>query len=225
MMIMHTHIPKCAGASVLSIMRQQYPGQLLAVPARGWEDVTPEQARAQQAISGHVPHGVAETVWGLEDVWYFTFLREPLARIASIYGYIKRRGAGHAAFRYVSGMTPQQFAEEGPFDNGQVRMLAGRRDFQWFQDLGPLTRDDLILARRHLETYSFVGDVAEFRAAVRALGTLLDWQPFGVPHVNASLSKVRIEPTARVLEKWRWDIELYKTWKERSKSAAVLTMT
>lgn len=217
-MIMHNHIPKTAGGSLLSILRLQYGEELLPIPARDWEDVTPAQAREYAVISGHVPYGIAEARWGLEDVRHITFLRDPVARVASLYGYILRRGGGHCAYEYVSRMTPQEFAEHGPFDNCQVRMLAGRQDFQWFQTKLPVTAADLAQAEANLDACWFVGDVAHFRADVYRLGDRLNWTPFAVPHINASLSKPRIEMTDAFMEKWCYDLAFYSRWSARSES-------
>jgi hypothetical protein len=196
-------------------MHTQYGGRLLAIPARDWEGVTPEQAARHDAISGHYPYGVAEEVWGLDDVRYVTFLRDPVKRVASLYSYIMMRGKGHRAYQQVSKMTVQEFAESGPFDNCMTRMLAGRYDFQWFQNKEPVTEDDLHLATENLGRIWFVGDVATFREDVYRLADLLDWGPFVIPHINASMSKPRIEPTDAFRNKWWADIELYSSWSEQ----------
>jgi hypothetical protein len=191
-------------------LHAQYEERLLAIPARDWEDVTPEQATHYQAISGHYPYGVAEDIWGLENVRYVTFLRDPAKRVASLYSYIRARGNAHRAYQQVSGMTVQEFAERGPFDNGMTRMLAGRYDFQWFQNKEPVTEDDLHLATKNLERIWFVGNVATFRADVYRLADRLDWGPFVIPHINASMSKPRVEPTAAFQDKWWADLYLYE---------------
>ena len=211
-MIAHCHIPKTAGGSLLHILNTQYHEKLLAVPARDWEDVTPGQAARYQVVSGHYPYGVAEDVWHLEAVRYVTFLRNPLQRVASLYGYIRARGNAHRAYQQVSRMTVQEFAERGPFDNGMTRMLAGRYDFQWFQDKRPVTEDDLRLAIKNVERIWFVGDVATFREDVYRLADLLGWGPFVIPHINASMSKPKISESQAFREKWWADLRLYDHW-------------
>lgn len=212
MRLLHTHLPKTAGASLLAVLRLQYKQQVLAIPARDWQLVTPGEAQAHQVISGHYPFGTPEERWGIEHGRYITFLREPVARAGSLWGYIQRRGKHHHGFEYVSRMDAQTFAERGPFDNCQTRMLAGRPDFQWFDDKDPVGQDDLDRAIANLETFWFVGDVEHFRADMYALGDRLAWAPFVIPHVNASLSKPRIKLTEAFLDKWEWDLRLYDYW-------------
>lgn len=214
-MILHLHIPKTAGGSLLHILHTQYGERLLAIPARDWKKVTPEQAARHEVISGHFPYYVPETEWGLESARYVTFLRDPVKRVASLYSYIKMRGNGHRAYQMISGMTAQEFAEDGPFDNCMTRMLAGRHDFQWFHDKFPITMAHLNGAWANLQKIWFVGDVGTFREDVYRLADLLDWGPFVIPHINASMSKPRIEPTAAFQDKWWADIELYSSWSEQ----------
>lgn len=209
-MIFHCHIPKTAGGTILSIMRSQYGEDLLAVPARGWEKVSPETAQRHEAISGHVPYLVPEERWGLDEVTTFTILRDPLKRAGSLYAYIHRRGRHHAAYNLVRSMTPQEFAERGPFDNCQTRMLASRHDFQWFDRKHPVQERDYALATQALDEMAFVGDVATFRQDIYRLADNLGWRGFVIPHINASLSKPKIEMTPEFKEKWRWDLALYQ---------------
>ena len=217
MKICHLHIPKTAGGSLVRVMHTQYRRRLLAIPARDWEDVTPEQAAQHDVITGHYPYGVPKSVWSLDGIRYVTFLRDPLKRVPSLYAYIKMRGEGHRAYQQVSEMTAQEFAERGPFDNCMTRLLAGRYDFQWYQDKIPLDADDLRLAWDNLRSIWFVGDVATFRDDVYRLADRLDWGPFVIPHVNASFSKPKIDPTAAFRRKWRYDLKLYEMFNHRAR--------
>lgn len=220
----HMHIPKTAGASLLTILRLQYGDDVLAIPARDWEKVTPEQAQAHTAISGHFPYHAPQR-WEIGPHRTITFLREPLARIGSLYAYIHGRGRAHRAWLQVSGMSPQEFAERGPFDNCQTRMLAEREDFQWFHELKPLTANDLSLAKFNLDHTWFVGDVATFRQDVYRLQETLGWAAFAVPHIHASLSRPHIELTEAVKAKWKWDLELYSSFSRNDNRAWDSTIT
>lgn len=207
------HIPKTAGGTRLELLRTAYGRpNVHAIPARDWERVTKRQLAGKTAVSGHFPYGAHE-YWAQEEPEYITFLRPPLERIASLYAYILMRGRAHRAYRVVSRMTPQEFAERGTFDNGMTRQLAGRCDFMWYHDKEPLSEQDLEQAKCNLGELLFVGDVAQMTADVQALSELLGWPSMTIPFVNASLGKPRLQETQALREKWRWDIALYEWYR------------
>lgn len=212
MKVIHLHIPKTAGGTVRSIMKLQYSNGLCMIPTRGWQRVQDSKINAATAITGHFPHSALNR-WGIKETDFtFTFLRDPLERIGSMYAYIYQRGRAHAAYRYVSMYTPQEFAEQGPFDNGMTRQLAGMKGFQWFHEKRELTQEDLETAIQNMGKLDLVGDVAVFRDYMHYLEAELDWTPFVLPHINASISKPRIKLTHEVAKKWAWDIELYRRY-------------
>lgn len=213
-MIYHLHIPKAAGGTILAMLKEQYHRKVLALPARhGWHDLTPTVKATHSVISGHFPFDAHQMVHD-DRPRYFTFLRHPIERVASLYAYIMYRGRGHAAYPIASRMTPYEFAARGPADNTMVRQLSGRNDFAWFDDKEQVTQYDLALAKDNLHRCFWVGDVEHLHADIDVLGQLLSWEPMAIPHINASLGKPRIEVTGEVERKWRWDIALWEWWLE-----------
>ena len=206
----HLHIPKNAGGSVLRMLQKEYGKEnVLAIPAQDWELVRPFSYENKMAVSGHFPFDAIET-WGLGG-FTFTFLREPLTRIASLYAYIAERPQ-HEAHQLLLGYSPQEFAEQGPFDNCQVRMLAGMHDFQWSDEpKRDVTCDDYSAAVRNLGKLDLVGDVAFFDLYMDFIAAELDWEiALDTPRIHKSAEKPTIELTPDVARKWRWDFALYE---------------
>lgn len=213
----HLHIPKNAGGTVLNLLYREYgPRNVYAIPARDWELVQPYMYEGKLAITGHFPFYAIEA-WNI-DGFKFTFLRDPLDRVASLYSYIASRPT-HRAHKLLLGYSPQEFAETGPFDNCQVRMLAGMIDFQWFHEgKREVTADDYGLALKNMRKLDLVGDVAEFDIYMDFIAAELEWTTdvIGAPRVHASSNKPTIEPTPEFKAKWRWDIALYEAYKNES---------
>lgn len=206
--LFHLHIPKTAGGSILSMLRVEYGQRLLAIPARDWEDVTPDDVAGHDVVSGHFPYSALDT-WGVHDGEVFAFMRDPVERVASLYAYIHMRGRRHPGYQHVSGVSPQEFAEHGPFDNCQTRMLSGRLDFQWFHEKSPVKEGDFTTALENAGGLWFLGDVSNFTSDVQLLGEMLGWPPMIIPHVNASKSKPKIKVTPEFIERWEFDLDLY----------------
>lgn len=215
MRLLHLHIPKCAGGSLLLMLKSQYGTrrvQALA-PRHDWKRLTPSIKYTKLVVSGHYPFGLHAQIDDPDPI-YITFLREPLDRIGSLYAYIKMRDRAHAAYGLISQMTAQEFAESGPFNNCQVRMLSGREDFGWYDDKARLTAEDFKRAKDNLvQQMVFVGDVSHFQEDVTEIGAMLGWETMAVPRANASLSTPRIEPTVKVRERWYWDLRLWDWWR------------
>lgn len=213
--VWHLHIPKCSGGTILALLTAQYgSNNVLALPARyGWRTLEPEDIAGKAVVSGHFAYGLHARLEDPDPV-YFTILRHPLERAASLYAYIKMRGRGHAGYKHVRDATPQEFAEAGPFDNCQTRMLAGREDFGWYEDKARVDGDDLWRARHNLTQMAYVGDVSTLKADVATLTKLFGWRVMALPHVNASFSKPRIEPTTAFKTKWAMDLALYEWFTE-----------
>ena len=206
----HLHIPKNAGGTVLHLLNRAYGTRnILAIPARDWELVRPFSLKDKLAVSGHFPFD-AINFWGI-DGFKFTFLRDPLDRVASLYAYITARPS-HRAYNLLLGYSPQEFAEHGPFDNCQVRMLAGMHDFQWFtKEKREVTPADYATAIHNLGKLDLVGDVAFFDLYIDFIAAELDWDiALDAPRIHKSAEKPTIELTPEVERKWRWDFALYE---------------
>ena len=158
--LVFVHIPKAAGTSLKALITKIYQGRpiVLFSPGDGLLDqfkALPPQRRAQCAVlGGHAP-------FGLQSVFdetpaspaVITVLREPVARVVSLYRYIFREPAHpkHAMFSADRPTIQDVYAEStfAPFDNHQTRFLAGK--FAHAKPFGSLTPEDLAAAKTNLE--------------------------------------------------------------------------
>lgn len=127
------HIPKAAGWSFLSALRNRFPAEAFE---HRWDpelesfapEPVPDHARV---LTGHLPWGVHELVD--REVTYVTLLREPVDRVVSGYYYLQRSGPGgreersHTLAPTVDGLLDFVRRRTTAFitSNGQTRMVAG----------------------------------------------------------------------------------------------------
>ena len=135
--IVHLHIPKNAGTSLTKMIAAQFrPEQLAPLGddgATALAALPPARRVALRFVFGHLQHGVAARLG--RPVLHVCTLRRPGPRILSYYSYIRRRSdhplharlqtMGFGAFLEFCATDPGQRAE---VDNGQIRVLAGRKE-------------------------------------------------------------------------------------------------
>ena len=162
------HIVKTAGTSLVEYLRSRLPvgsvlshGDFLQYPG---QSLDPDSMSAFRMISGHF--GYSHIKEYLSDSYSVTFLRDPLARVLSLYKYClhtdmqKRfavaRIAGRLSVDDFMTCTRPEVAEM--LDNQQTWQLA---DNYWTVDRQrrPLRNDDQVLqlASAHLQEFSLVG--------------------------------------------------------------------
>lgn len=157
--LVYVHIPKAAGTSLKDVISRVYAGRpmLYFLPRSGELDrfrSLPPSARVRCAVlAGHEPFGFHEIFDGCGVTpAVITVLRDPVARVQSLFGYIHREPGHPEHARFVErGVTLMQVYDEATlpaFDNHQVRFLAGPGAF--VKPFGGLTRGDLELAKRSL---------------------------------------------------------------------------
>jgi hypothetical protein len=223
--LVFVHVPKAAGTSLKAIIARAYAGQTMFffLPNSGELErfrALPPGARGRVAVvAGHEP-------WGLHGVFagcgrtpaIITALREPVARVLSLFRYIhgSPEHAQHERFVREKVSLERVYDERTlrAFDNHQVRYLAGppasRKDF------GALTRDDLEQAKRHLSTGCRAFGLQErFEASVAWFARELRWGPVGSADLNRGEQRARPEdapPAERALIERHntLDLELYE---------------
>lgn len=201
-----SHIQKAAGTSVEAIMRRHFGVRHMVVnPPRGWiyrsHDLAAD-VRLNPLAASISSHWLRPFVdfddWEERLVWY-TFLREPIARVLSHYQYhVERMGVTRPLRAWLDDPLQQ---------NWQTRFLAGE------PDVGAAKQ---ILAGR----YAAVGLTERFDESMVLVRRLLGiarlrlW--YGKPH-NVAVSSARKEQVRReyeeirddVRERNRLDLELY----------------
>ena len=128
------HIPKTAGTTVDVVLRRQYaPGEVIRFSSfkngvRAFEEIPKHVRASARLVKGHVHFGVHRYLEGHWD--YATILREPIARVVSVYRYIRAERL-HPFHETVMrrDMGLEEFVESGigwrGTNNGQTRQVAG----------------------------------------------------------------------------------------------------
>jgi hypothetical protein len=167
--VIFLHIAKTAGTSIVHFFRQRLPqqsicshGDFLRFPADAADFAA--QAKQYRFLSGHF--GYSDIASELGDAYSFTFLRDPVARVLSLYKFcmhpdMQRQFAVARAARDLGleGFLESTLPEVCEMlDNQQTWQLA--RNY-WQSDREALhhleDRELLALALEHLEEFSHVG--------------------------------------------------------------------
>lgn len=233
------HLPKTAGSTLLANFCANFPGdELLPLSPRvaNWQrrtlaDAIEEQVQRKtprtRCVFGHWAYlGVHESVRPGARPAYITFLREPVERCVSLYGFIRSRPDNpfHAAIargRWSLG----QWLEHGEaleLRNGQTRRLLfdGTNNILLEPEL---SRDHLEAAKARLREFWFVGLTETFdEDALGLYGRLNFWRFHRARVVNAARGKAVATPEERAslaqanqcdLELWAFARELRAQWR------------
>ena len=190
--IIFLHVPKTAGWTLRGVLRYKYPSETLFLddpsdPLGGIEAFSREERRRARVATGHVFYGVHEHIPQPTD--YFTVLRNPIARVVSMYNHVRRRPE-HRLHDEVagSGMGLEEFARgcaDAGIDNQQTRLISGRaRGEVVSRDSGKggtwvaprLERTDLERAKRNLDDFLLVGLTERFDETFILLRRALGWR-------------------------------------------------
>lgn len=160
------HVPKTAGSSVRGILGMNYSSKATFLAREMWKDNPNYYALDQKSrehlslLMGHMPFGLHTSI-GNRSIEYFTILREPTARILSLYQHILRYDDHHFANEMqAKKYTLQEILQLKllpAFDNCQVRMLSGNMHAPF----GTLTNSDLKQAIQNLEKHFPIAGIQE----------------------------------------------------------------
>lgn len=207
------HIPKTAGRTLNSILRRQYPSDLIYWvnrPPTAAERVhrfqeLPEAERARyRAITGHVHLEFADSI--PNPVSYVTMLRHPVDRVISQYHHIATHPK-HPKYDAIKGgnVDLAEAVSTGLFsltDNGQVRGLCGIEQLKVGH--GQCTVAMLEAAKRNLtERFVVAGITERFDEMIQLLAHYFGWRKLyyvrrGVASKRPTKDRLPDE-TARVL--------------------------
>lgn len=205
------HTQKTAGTSIVAMAREKYGsddvishGDWLAEPLHAYKD--------KAFISGHF--GFAFAAQFLPERYSFTFLRDPIDRIVSLYSFCRSRAPEeYPIYEIANKMSIDQFVEFGSqFSESDIprfhchSMIWNNQAWQlahgWVYPkdaakLGPTVMDYseaqmLDLAKRNLERFDFVGFTDTFDADAVEISRSLGFGPsLQIPHENASVGTKR----------------------------------
>lgn len=194
--LVYVHVPKAAGTSLKDVIARVYAPRPMLFFLQGTGELErframPPAARARcAAVAGHEPFGLQRVYdgCGVEPA-VITVLREPVARVVSLYRYIFREPAHplHTAFVEGGVSIAEVFSRFTPeaFDNHQVRYLAGPTVHG--KAFGTLTGDDLALAKQNLsEGCRAFGLQERFAESMEWFARELGWPTVGAGRLNES---------------------------------------
>lgn len=176
MTVVFLHIPKSAGTSVRKAIRVQF-GRMYLIPARPRRRDLARLAVSSRVhrfdlVVGHVGYGVGRLLPG--EVQYFTFLRDPVARVVSEYHFVREREPDPTRRQPAFNLGLLDHARTLSQRDQQVRVLAGRKRYR-------TTERDLDLARAHAHGMA-VGVTERMGPSMQVLAEHLGWSV--VPEVD-----------------------------------------
>jgi hypothetical protein len=190
------HIQKTAGTSIVHVARQFYADSI-TTHGECWSR-KPKELKAIRFVSGHIGYQFAQPL--LHDRYSFTFLRDPVERILSMYYFCRSRDPGEfMIYRRAHELELCDFLRAGFSDpwvkkniwNNQVWQLAhgyAHTDQRTINDF--LDAELLDLARQHLEQFSYVGFTEKFAADAQAvLSALALPAQTRTPELNATTQR------------------------------------
>jgi Galactose-3-O-sulfotransferase len=228
--IVFLHLPKTAGKTLTAALRYKYPSETLFLdslnePLEKVGEVPLEDRASARVVTGHLHYGVHRYIPQPSE--YVTMLRDPVARVLSMYRFI----AGNPRHWFHDDLVRQrigleQFVQEAAdpgVDNLQTRLIAGRDPGRILARAAngrparkqPSELDEGALedAKRNLEAFLVVGLTERFDESFILLRRALGWKlPMYETH-NVSKRPRSESATPEALElirdRNRLDLELY----------------
>lgn len=220
--LIFSHIPKSGGTSLRKVVTNQYQeneicqvyqSELnLPAPNHSFISAFKEKQSAYRVVYGHFSFSV-HNLLGIPPC-YLTVLREPVARVISLFAHYKRGIHSDWYQQIKEGLTLQDMIRKrmaGGVNNHMTRIIAGHP----YQP-GEVVQDTKFLdrAKSNIEKYYVFSSTTEaLQKDVQTLGRLLEWQDVSVPHLNGHPKPhddINHETLSLILENNQLDIKLYE---------------
>lgn len=224
-LLIHLHIPKCAGTSINTVLQDRFPGLILG--NRNPETVerlerlsVEERDRAFAVVLGHWEWGIHEKF--SRPAVYFSVVRPPISRIASFYNFI-HRDPNHGLHRVLKrSLTDLNAFADVLMENPHIRRNWSNYYCYAYSGRHPADEADYVAIETHVLAEMergrlVVGSVARIAAFLRERGILdgdlprrnvTDHDRTDGSFVPASFRTLRPETIAR-FERWNlYDIRL-----------------
>lgn len=215
--LLFCHIPKCAGTSFRAVIEAEYrPKQRLFVykpeelnlptPSAEFIERFHRNRRAVQIIYGHFAFGMHRFL-DIPPV-YATIVREPIARVVSLYHHFGRDPQSPFYDRIKAGLSLREFA--GKASNHMTRTLAGvslepgsvAYDAAWLEQ-----------AKENIQKYFWaIGTMESMNEVLGVLARHLAWRHHTIPVLNVQperAAEVDDEARKAIVEHNALDIGLY----------------
>lgn len=217
--VVFVHLPRTGGTTVAKVLDRKYRSRVLHLetlwkPLASVGDLPFDERAAARVVTGHVHYGVHEYI--PRECVYVTMLREPVARIASMYRFIRGNPKHWLHDELVrSEMGLEEFAETAAdpgVDNHQTRLIAGIGSGEFGQPQSELGAEALETAKRNLRNFGVVGLTERFDESFILLRRALGWRLPMYMSVNAARTegeRLGGSALAAIRERNRLDLELY----------------
>lgn len=226
--IIFLHIQKTGGITLQRMLRRRL-GKSLKARAAGLlaeknkpatvEQELQQKKNADRYVVGHFCYGIHQFL--PRPYTYMSFLREPVARICSLYCYFQANPTAYY-HHHAKNKSLEEFALQTQLmelDNGQVRFLAGdSKDF--FINRTPIGKCDRALletAKQNIAAhFSFIGITAQFDQSVLLLQKIMDWDSCLYLRRNSSSSLIKSkavvpDSTKQQIAERNWlDMQIYE---------------
>ena len=224
--IIFLHIQKTGGITLQRLLRRKLGLSLQTRAIRLFTErhsaVTVEQQLQRKKLQdryvvGHFCYGIHQYL--PQPFTYMTFLREPVARIISLYDYSRTNPTAYY-HQHALNKSLEEFALQTQLmelDNGQMRFLAGSSN-DYFINRTPIGQCDstlLATAKRNIEThFSFIGITEYFDQSILLLQQIMDWNSCLYLRRNSSQIKdkaiISDQLKHQIAERNWLDIQLYE---------------
>jgi hypothetical protein len=218
--VVFVHVPRTGGTTIERAFDRKYRSRVLHVetlwsPLASVGELPFDERAAARVVAGHVHYGVHESI--PRECDYVTVLRDPIARVVSMYRFIRGNPKHWLHDELVrSGIGLREFAETAAdpgVDNAQTRLIAGIGSGEFGGPPSELGDDALEAAKRHLRVFLVVGLTERFDESFILLRRALGWRLPMYMSANAARdfdsAPVDVGAIAAIRERNRLDLELY----------------
>lgn len=164
------HIQKTAGSSIVNIAQGYYGKSLISY--LDYDGRRPEEFQDVAFVSGHFGYEFARPL--MSDRYSFTFLRDPVERVLSLYYFFKKMDSNEfEMYSLAQGLNLEEFIKLSLKNNHLRTVVCNHQAWQLAHGYGHGTDRNYFtfeeqemqdLAMSHLEKFSYVGFTETFEA-------------------------------------------------------------